>query len=655
MSKTVDKRFRFRIALIFFVFLLAFAALFVSAYKLQIEQHSKLIERAKSQRLRSVALTPQRGFIYDTNGEMLAVSIEVDSIYANPKKIGESNDAAKKISKILNINGRSVLKKLKNKKTSFVWLKRKASFKESKKIKIAAIEGVATVQESKRYYPNFNLASHVLGFSGIDSYGLEGLELKYDYYIKGDQSFLLSERDALGKTVSVKNSSAKWEDGCDLFLTIDKRIQDITQTELKKAVKEYDAKSGIAIVQDPQTGKILAMASYPDFNPNTFAKSLKSELRNKAIADNFDPGSTFKPFVVAAALEENVIKPNDIFYCEEGTYYVDSVKIRDTKKHGWLSVKNIIKYSSNIGAIKIAEKLGKEKLYNSIKKFGFGDRSGIDLPGESAGRVRNHKRWTNVDFSTIAFGQGLSSTALQLVNGFSVFANGGKLMQPYIVEKIMTKDKTLVKEFTPTIKSFVISSETAKLVTKYLTAVVKEKGTGMRAALDGYETAGKTGTSQKVDHELKKYSDEKFIGSFIGYAPAEDPVVTVGVFIDEPKGSKYGGVVAAPAFRNIATQILNLMRVAPSSVVSDKRAKQRRLAANYKRKVDTKTVKFVNTKGNKMVMPDLEGMSLRQIIDSFSEIDLSLKIRGSGKVVEQFPLPGVIINKGKAVIIRCAS
>lgn len=656
MKEFINKRVRFRISFIFFFFLLAFSALFAKAYNLQIVQHDELNKIAQNQRTKSVPLTPKRGFVYDRGGEMLAVSIEVDSIYANPHDIENVEITAEKLSKILQINKKTIAKKLKS-KASFVWLKRKSSFNEAAQIAEENLSGIKTVKESKRYYPNFSLASHVLGFSGMDSEGLEGIELKYDYYIKGDEEYLLSEKDALGKTLSIKEPSAKWGDGCDLYLTIDKNIQDITETELRRAVQEYDAKSGIAIVQEPSTGKILAMASFPDFNPNTFTKSSIDSKRNRATHDVFDPGSTFKPFVVAAALEEGVASADDIFYCENGLYTVDGVKINDTKKHSWLSIKNIIKLSSNIGAIKIAEKLGKEKLYNYITKFGFGVRTNIDLPGESSGMLRSYKKWTRVDFSTASFGQGISSTAIQLVNAFSVIANGGKLMRPFVVEKIVMKDKSIVKEFAPEIKRFVISTETARQVTDYLASVVEKDGTGYNAAMENYTVAGKTGTAQKVDHELKQYSKENFIGSFIGFAPVQNPVVTVGVFIDEPKENKYGGVVAAPVFKNIVSQILNLRGVAINAKVVEK-AKQgnkTKPAKSENKSFSREEIDVVALMDEKVAMPNLIGKSLRQIIDSFSNVDLNLKINGSGRVVEQFPLPGEIISKGKAVIVRCAS
>jgi cell division protein FtsI (penicillin-binding protein 3) len=657
MKKYLNKWVRFRISLIFCFFLIGFGVLFTRAYNLQVMRHDEFIIKAENQRVKSVPLTPKRGFIYDKNGEMLAVSIDVDSVYVNPKEIKNTKAAAKKLSKILKINRRVITRKLKNKKSSFVWLKRKASFDEAEQIKTAAIKGVDTVKESKRYYPNLNLAGHTLGFAGIDSEGLEGLELKYDFFIKGDQEYLYREKDAHGQTVSLKETTAKWGDGCDLYLTIDKSIQYITEVELKKAVIDSGAKSGVAIVQEPSTGKILAMASYPDFNPNIFNKYSASERRNRAITDSFDPGSTFKSFVVAAALEEKAIKKDELFYCENGLYIVDSVRLRDTKKHGWLTPRKIIKYSSNIGSIKIAEKIGFEKLGGYIDKFGFGNKSGIDLHGEAPGLVRNYKKWRRVDFSTIAFGQGFSTTALQTVNAFSALANGGKLMKPYVVESIMTKDKSIVKRFDPEIKRFVVSNETAKKVTSFMTSVVKEGGTGTLAAIDNFTVAGKTGTSQKVDHELKQYSNDKFIGSFIGYAPANDPIVTVGVFIDEPEETPYGGVVAAPVFKRIVSQILNLRGTSPVKRVAENNINRKNNNANKVSgvKFAKRNIQYVKANNEKVVMPDLSGLSVRQILDAFSKTEMDLNIKGSGKVVEQFPMPGEIISKGKEVIIRCAS
>jgi cell division protein FtsI (penicillin-binding protein 3) len=655
MKKIINKWVRFRILLVFFFFLLAFSTLVARAYSLQIMRHSELIAKAESQRVKSIALTPKRGFIYDKNGEMLAVSIGVDSVYGNPREIEDISAAAGKLSGILNMRRSKILKKLKNKKASFVWLKRKVSFDEAEKILNTPIKGIGTVKESKRYYPNSNMASHLLGFAGIDSGGLEGLELRYDYFIKGDQEYLFGEKDALGKIASLKESSAKWGDGCDLYLTIDKNIQNIAETELKKAVEKQNAKSGIVIVQEPSTGKILAMASYPDFNPNKFNKFSIDSIRNRAIIDCFDPGSTFKPLVVAAAIEENAIKPDELFYCENGIYNVDSMVFRDSKKYGWMPPEKIIKHSSNIGVIKIAEKLGEERLYSYIKKFGFGGKTDIELSGESAGIVRNYKKWNRVDFSTIAFGQGISVSALQLVNSFSTLANGGKLMRPYVVEKILTKDKSVVKKFGPEIKSFVISNETSRTITDFLMSVVQEDGTGARAAIENIKIAGKTGTSQKVDHELKEYSKDKFIGSFIGYAPADDPVITVGVFIDEPEDKKYGGVIAAPVFKDIVSQILNLRGTKQGQSIAGRKVRN---PNRYSKKSGAKTagrkIKFVSL-SDEIIMPDLIGMSLRQIIDSFSKIGLGLSIKGSGKVVKQFPEPGEIITKGKEVLITCTS
>ncbi len=658
MKRFIDKWLRFRVSLVFFCFLLAFAGLFARAYYLQIVQHDTLIKKAKRQRSRSVVLTPKRGFIYDTNNEILAASIEVGSIYANPKKIKNANQTARSLSKILNISRKKILRKIKKKNNPFVWLKRKVFSKEIEKLKEAKLEGVYTVKESKRYYPNFNLASHVLGFAGMDSKGLEGLELKYDQYIRGDRKMLYSEQDARGNTVSVKASTSKWEDGCDLYLTIDKNIQDITETQLKKAVIEHEAKSGIAIVQEPMTGKILALASYPDFNPNRFSKFKNQNYRNKAIYSHFDPGSTFKAFVVAAALEDEAIEEDDEFDCENGSYYVNSVRIGDTKKHKIMSVKDIVRLSSNIGAIKIGEKLGKEKLHGYLEGFGFGKRSGIDLPAESSGLLRNYSSWNDVDLANVSFGHGISATALQLVNGFSTIANGGKRMRPYVVEKIMTKEKSVVKEFSPEVKEQVISKKTAEIVTDFLVSVVQEKGTGTRAAIDNYSVAGKTGTAQVYDAELKQYSNDKYLSSFIGFAPAQEPVVTVGVFIEEPQNGHYGGTVAAPAFKNIVSEILNLKGVMPSysnAEVKVPPTKKRTVKKKARLKRATRKVKFASANDNAFVMPDFEGLSLRHIAESFTGVDLELILTGSGKAVEQFPEAGEIIRKGKEVYVRCAS
>jgi cell division protein FtsI (penicillin-binding protein 3) len=381
-------------------------------------------------------LQPERGIIYDRNGEKLAISIMTDSICADPSKITDPAKASRQIAKILNLDSQDVFKKLCAPK-SFCWLARRISPEQSAYVKNADIEGIFLVKEPKRFYPNGELAAHLLGFVGLDASGLEGLERKFDESLRGKSEKLAWARDAKGQKLflRVEKNETQKKENVNLVLTIDNRIQYLVETSLKEAVLDKGAKGGLAIVMDPKTGEILALANQLGFNPNNVEGLKPERWRNHAVADYYDPGSTFKPFLVAGALEEKTVKESDKFFCENGNYKIADRVIHEAnkKRHGTLTVKEILKYSSNIGAAKIAQKMGKEKFYDYIQKFGFGEKTGIDLPGESSGSVRPVKNWVPVDTAMIAFGQGVSVTAIQLIAAFSAIANNGVLMKPYIV------------------------------------------------------------------------------------------------------------------------------------------------------------------------------------------------------------------------------
>ena len=399
----------------------------------------------------------------------------------------------------------------------------------------------------------------------MDAGGLEGLESKYDESLKGKPEKLAWARDAKGKKLflRVEKSETKKDENINLVLTIDNRIQYLVETHLKEAVLSKGAKGGLAIVMDPKTGEILAMANEMGFNPNNVEGLTPEKWRNRAITDYFDPGSTFKPFLVAGALEEKIIKESDKFFCENGNYKVANRVIHEAnkKRHGVLSVPDILKYSSNIGAAKIAQKMGKEKFYDYIERFGFGAKTGIDLPGESSGLVRPVKNWVPVDTAMIGFGQGVSVTAIQLISAVSAIANNGVLMKPYVVRGFADKDNRLIKLYTPTVVRKVISPDVAKRLTNMLTEVVgAPDGTGKNARIVNVAVAGKTGTSQKFDFNRGVYSSERVRTSFMGFFPADNPQVAILVILDEPQRDKWGGVAAAPVFKNIGEQILNCFK-----------------------------------------------------------------------------------------------
>jgi cell division protein FtsI (penicillin-binding protein 3) len=410
----------------------------------------------------------------------------------------------------------------------------------------------------------------------------------------------------------------------------------------------------MALVMEPQTGRVLAMANYPGFNPNSFSRYSAPLLRNKTIVDSFEPGSTFKVFLIAAALDEKIVNPNDAFNCENGSYSIGGRIIHDTHKYGRLTVSEILKYSSNIGAAKIGSRLGQERLYSHLKNFGFGARSGIDLPGEAYGYLRDGSQWFGVDLATISFGQGVSATALQLTTAISAVANGGLLMKPYVVEKISDESGAELERTSPQVLRRVISAETAGKLARMMEGVASEGGTGMSAAVDGFRVAGKTGTAQKVDPLTRGYSVDKRTASFIGFVPADNPRLTILVVVDEPKTSPYGGVVAAPAFGAIAQQALCYLKVPPEQAL---KAKHEAVAApaptpSPADAAGAAAEGTINDGVEGAVMPDFRGMSMRQVLQAMEKRGLNVKLLGSGRATEQNPLPGQRIGPSDHVWVK---
>jgi cell division protein FtsI (penicillin-binding protein 3) len=558
MKKPSDKWIRFRILTILVFFCIVSIIIAGRAFQLQVFNRDQLFKLAERQYKKNIPLVPKRGTIYTRGYEELAVTVEVDSIYAEPDSIDTPKLAAKRLAPLLSLSRKELEDNLSSSK-SFIWLARKVTPSTIERVKSLNIRGIGFVKENRRFYPNGELASHAVGFSGIDGAGLGGIELAHDAQIKGKTELVRAERDALGKRTLPRDLG--FEDsltGNSVVLTIDKTIQYTAEKELAVAIRKSGAKGGTAIVMDPKSGEVLAMANYPQFNPNDLSSTSQAALKNRAIVDTYEPGSTFKVFLLAAALEEGVVKPGDKFNCEKGSMELAGKVIHDTHKHGTLTVSEITKFSSNIGSAKIAAKLGKERFYDYITSFGFGSPTGIELKGEGSGILRSMKTWSNLELANISFGQGVSVTPIQLTSAFSAIANGGYLMKPYLVKDILDRDGKVIKSNQPQIVKKVISGDTASKITEMLRDVVNEGGTGTEAALIGYDVAGKTGTAQKVSGG-RGYTENKHIASFIGFVPAESPELVVLVAIDEPEGIQYGGIVAAPAFRAIAETSLRYL------------------------------------------------------------------------------------------------
>lgn len=541
--------------------LVIFAIIAVRAYFLQVLESGELTEIIQSQYQTSITLTPHRGSIYDRNGAELAVSVEVDSLYARPRHMENRHAAARQLAKILGMPVKELGALLASNK-AFVWVQRKLTPAQSEQIRALKIEGLGFLKESQRFYPNKELAGQVLGFAGMDTQGLSGIECEYDAILKGKPRKLYVDRDALGRYVFVEGVQPDEQtQGHDVVLTIDKNIQYIVEKELEAAVALSQARGGVALVMDPGTGDVLAAASAPLFNPNQYNDVSPETWRNRAMTDVFEPGSTFKSILVAAALEEHVVRPTDAFFCENGRYRIAQKVIHDVHSYGWLDVADIIKHSSNIGASKIGRQLGKEQLYKYIKRFGFTQASGIQFPAEASGFIPSLARCSEHTQSTISFGHSITVTPLQLTTAYCALANGGLLMRPNLVRRIVDVNGMIVQDTAPLVRCRVISEETARTMRDILKQVVADGGTGTKAAVSGFAVAGKTGTSQKLDQE--GYSRNRIMASFAGFVPADCPRLTVLVIIDEPQKMKYGGEIAAPAFSKMTNGILNYLHVAP--------------------------------------------------------------------------------------------
>ena len=652
-----EKWTRFRIRFIGGIFIFLLSVSVARAFYLQIYEQERFAHLAEKQHLRVVQLTPSRGAIFDSTNSALAVSIEMDSLYAEPRNMENIPETAARLAPLIGMTKEELVKKMRGNK-GFVWLARRLTPEVASAVRKLDIDGIGFVKEPKRFYPNAEIGSHVVGFTGLDPEGLEGVERKFDSTLLGNTGFMVTERDALGRDIGTRGMMMKSaSSGQSLALTIDKNIQYIAEKELAAAVESSRGKGGIAIVMDPQTGKLLAMANYPTFNPNSFGKSPPQALRNRAISDSFEPGSTMKVFLIAAALEEKVVKPEDGFNCENGSYNIGGRTIHDTHKFGRLSVGDILKHSSNIGAAKIGARLGPERLYGYLRGFGFGTKSNIDLPGEVAGYLRNKSQWYGVDLATISFGQGLSISAIQLATAMSVIANGGSLMQPYVVDRIMDAKGNPVKQFSPVIKQQVVSPETARSVAKMMEGVAAEGGTGASASVDGFKVAGKTGTAQKADPVTKGYSQDKRTASFVGFIPADQPRLTILVVIDEPKTSPYGGVVAAPAFSAIAKQSLCYLRVSPNQPLKNKSGvieakKDAPMTEDVAEDTEEVTPDSQHLSG--LIMANFRGMSMRQVLQMMEKRGLNIRLIGSGRVIEQSPPPGRKITPSDPVWVRLA-
>jgi cell division protein FtsI (penicillin-binding protein 3) len=662
MHYTVSKWIKVRTGIILFAFYLAAAGILARAYQMQVQKAGCLKEAAAGQYRHLEKIIPSRGIVHDRQGNPLAVSRKAFSVYARPEGIKDIKKASRSLSRILEVDEAHIREKLAS-QDKFVWIARQVPVEVREKIGILEMTGIGLIEDSKRLYTSGTLAAQVIGFAGVDSQGLEGIEYAYDGMLRGQPRFIMVEQDGRGEPIQTFPEPGEESKGSDLVLTLDKAIQFLAERELKKAVASYKAKHAGAIVMEPRSGRILAMAMEPGFDPNRFQDYPTKQWRNWLVTDIFEPGSTFKIFMAAAAMEEGIAEKNEKFFCEYGAYAIGQETINDVKKHGWLDLEKIVTYSSNIGAAKLGEKLGPERMYEYIQGFGFGERTGLDFPGETRGIVREPKTWSRIAVDTIAFGQGISVTALQMVTALSAIANGGELMKPYIAEKAIRPDGTIISLHRPERVRRVISKKTARELTEILCSVVSPKGTGSKAAIEGYKVAGKTGTAQKPKSGERGYEEGKYICSFMGFAPAYEPRLAVIVVIDEPRTSyAYGGTLAAPVFREIVRQALIHLNVTPESSEVSKIARIENQSQEseedmhiqqFLEEVTEKDLELIkiNTpkKGN---LPDLKGKTMRQVLLVMQGKGVEIQFLGSGVAVDQNPAPGTPLKDIKICRVK---
>src|SRR3989339_677943 len=543
-----------------------FVAVFLRLVDLMVLNHGRFSERARIQQLKQEDIQVRRGFIFDRRGRELGVNLEVESLFCDPALMVSPQAAAYDISGVIGKKPEAMLAKFSS-KGRFVWVERKLNTETAEKIKKMDIKGIGFVPDAKRFYPKGKLASHVIGAVGIDNQALQGVELKYNKFLKTPGGKILVTRDARGRTLSAGvDIESK---GNNVFLTIDEGLQYIVEKELDNAMAQWRASAATIIMMDPFTGEILAFANRPAYDPNSAAYAKDFEKRNRAITDCYEPGSTFKIIIGSAAIEEGIVKLDTKFDCSKGTVSVGSSVIHDAHKHGVLTFKEVIQKSSNVGSTMIGMQLGRERVYKYAKRFGFGEKTGIDLPGEVSGWIRLPEKWSAGSIGAISIGQEVAVTPLQILRAYSAIANGGVLVTPHVVSEIRSPDDVPVYSFNSKGNKRAISKKTAEIFKDILKTVAEEGGTGKSASVEGNHVAGKTGTAQIIDPRTKRYSKEKYVGSFVGFVPADNPMMAMIVVIYEPKGQIYGGVIAAPVFKEIAKQALSYLNV-PREDVGEK-------------------------------------------------------------------------------------
>ena len=684
----------------FGVFLFIWAVIIVARLMiLQVLHYGEWVQRAQRQQQRTVEVSPQRGIIYDRNGQELAMTVQVDSVFAVPSEIHDQKTTAELLGTVIGEDPDSVLERMQSQK-NFAWVARKVDGDTSERIKSLGLHGIYFQKELKRFYPKRALAAQVLGYVGMEDTGLAGIEHLYQNQLNGVK----------GRVVITMDARRKWfghmehppEPGSNVVLTIDEKIQFIAEQELEQAMQETKASSGTVVVQDPRTGEILALANAPSFNPNLTHEITPDKLKNHALSDVYEPGSVFKTVTYSSAFEEKLASPEEVINCDPGYIIVGGIRIRDSHHIGTVTLEKAYAQSSDVGAVKMALRLGPERFYKHMQLYGFGQLTNVELPGETRGLVRNPSKWAASSIGSMAIGQEIGVTPLQVVSMMSSIANDGVYSVPRIVAGVTPPNQGYQRiEFHPQSQRRVLSSYTAAIMRRLTEEVVLE-GTARRAILDGYTSAGKTGTAQKIDPRTHAYSKTDYVASFVGFAPVNNPALTIAVILDSPRGLHQGGQVSAPVFKRVAEQVLAYYGVPHD--VEPKNSSARRLLVAHAAEGDTEDAQphapgqtlelenatapetasaavkpvspeapaspaqalrppapaQIDARGGTVVLdvgggstvPSLLGLSMRGAIESARKAGFELQIVGSGMAREQQPPAGAYLPPGSKIAVR---
>ncbi len=663
---------------------------------LQVLHYGEWVHRAQRQQQRTVEISPQRGIIYDRNGQELAMTVQVDSVFAVPSEVPDQRTTATLLAKLVGEDPDSLLERMQSQK-NFAWIARKVDGETADRIRALGLRGIYFQKELKRFYPKKTLAAQVLGYVGMEDAGLAGIEHQYQDKLNG----------VMGRVVITMDARRKWfghmehppEPGANIVLTIDEKIQYIAEKELEQAMEETKAVSGTVVVQNPRTGEILALANAPSFNPNLSREITPEKLKNHAVSDVYEPGSVFKTVTYSSAFEEKLARPEEVINCDPGYIMVGGIRIRDSHHIGTVTLEKAYAESSDVGAVKMALRLGPDRFYKHMQLYGFGQLTNVELPGETRGLVRKPSRWAASSIGSMAIGQEVGVTPLQVVSMMSSVANDGIYSSPRIVAGVTPPNQGYQRiEFHPQGQRRVISSYTAAVMRRLTEEVVLE-GTARRAILDGYTSAGKTGTAQKIDPRTHAYSKTDYVASFVGFAPVNNPVLTIAVILDSPRGLHQGGQVSAPVFKRVAEQVLAYYGVPhdvepkynPARHLLQARAAEGdtedtqphasggmfdlestgvpatlpatakadfatsptpALQAPAAAQIDARGGTVVLDMGGASTVPSLLGLSMREAIAAAHKVGFELQVVGSGTAREQQPPPGAYLPPGSKIAVR---